>query len=641
MSEKGYERLFWLLALGLFLFHLLYIWLTPFDLAPDEAYYWDWSRNLALGYYSKPPLVAWVIALFTRLGGDHPFFVRLGAVLFSLGSSIVLFYLGKTLFNSKIGFWAFVIANATPGLAVGSVIMTIDPPLMFFWGLTILLLYLASSEKGKGVWYLAGASLGIGLLSKYTMIALIPSLFLYLALSRKRRSWLRRKEPYLFILVGLLILSPNLLWNHFHQWTAIRQPAGLVENRGLSLKTFIWFLGPQAGILSPITFLLVIYGLWQGGRWGLFRKDERYLFLFWHSIPLLVFFLILSLFSICYVNWAAPAYFTAFVLAVGVVWEGSWRGKTKRWVLGSALTLGIVTSFFTYNLDMVRALGLGAKIPAKDVPTSRLKGWQELGVQVGNILTDLDRKKTFIISDKRQIASELAFYVKGHPRVYTLNLTGQMKSQYDLWGGLENKIGRDALYVTKLGRRPPHRFTKAFDRIKEIKQIKIYSGREFIKGYSIFWGQCFHGLDLGTISPPLNLRNITLLKEKEGGGNFSFAVVGDNRTGPFFCDLIFKKIINDIKRHPVDFLINTGDFVFSGRKDQYEKYTKLISTLEIPTFAVAGNHDTEKGGRKEYLRRFGPTYYSFDYKGCRFIVLENIDGALGEKQLTWLEEKLR
>src|SRR4030042_240574 len=183
MTQKGYERLFWVLALGLFLFHLLYIWLTPFDLAPDEAYYWDWSRNLALGYYSKPPLVAWVIALFTRLGGDHPFFVRVGAVLFSLGSSLCLFYLGKALFNSKVGWWAFAIANAAPGLAVGSVIMTTDPHLIFFWGLTIFLLHRALSGEEKRYWYMAGVRLGLGLLSKYTIFALIPSLFFYLAFS--------------------------------------------------------------------------------------------------------------------------------------------------------------------------------------------------------------------------------------------------------------------------------------------------------------------------------------------------------------------------------------------------------------------------------------------------------------------------
>jgi 4-amino-4-deoxy-L-arabinose transferase-like glycosyltransferase len=101
--DGGYETLFWCIAGGFFLFHLLYIWLTPFDLSPDEAYYWDWSRHLAMGYYSKPPMVAWLIALFTKLGGTHPFFVRVGAALFSLGSTVVIFYLGRIIFNARTG----------------------------------------------------------------------------------------------------------------------------------------------------------------------------------------------------------------------------------------------------------------------------------------------------------------------------------------------------------------------------------------------------------------------------------------------------------------------------------------------------------------------------------------------------------
>jgi len=512
VTDKGYERLFWVLALGLFLFHLLYIWLTPFDLAPDEAYYWDWSRNLALGYYSKPPVVAWVIALFTRLGGSHPFFVRVGAVLFSLGSSIILYSLGRALFNAKVGFWAFAIANATPGLAVGSVIMTIDPPLMFFWGLTILLLHRALSEKGKGYWYMAGVSLGLGLLSKYTMVALIPSLFFYLAFSPTKRFWLKKKEPYLFILIGLLILAPNLYWNYINHWPSIKQPAGLVDDRNLSsLTTFIWFFGPQAGILSPITFLLVLYGLWQGGKRGIFQHDDRHLLLFWHSMPLFGFFLILSLFSVCYVNWAAPAYFTAFILAVAVVWEGKWRDKAKKWVLASALLLGTIISLLAYNLNAVRTVAVatvdlwakisrvnisGASIiPLERFPTSRLTGWRELGEEVSKLLDDVGREKTFIISYKRQNVSELAFYIKGHPPVYILNLSGLIQSQYDLWEGFENKIGFNALYVTKLGYPLPERLARAFDRVEEIKRVKIYTGEELVHGYSIFYFQDFRGID--------------------------------------------------------------------------------------------------------------------------------------------------
>jgi 4-amino-4-deoxy-L-arabinose transferase-like glycosyltransferase len=497
MTEKGYERLLWAVALGLFFFHLLYIWLTPFDLAADEAYYWDWSRHLALGYYSKPPLVAWVIALFTRLGGDHPFFVRLGAVLFSLGSSLVLFYLGKALFNAKVGFWASILVNATPGFALGSVIMTIDPPLMFFWGLTILLLYRAVTGEKRLYWYMAGISLGLGLLSKYTIVALIPSLFIYLAFSPEKRSWLRKKEPYLFIFIGLIVLSPNLYWNYINQWPSIKQPAGLVAGRNLSsLTTFIWFIGPQAGILSPLTFLLVLYGLWQGGRQGILRHDDRLLFLFWHAMPLLGFFIILSFFSVCYVNWAAPAYFTAFILAVVVVWEGGWRVKVKKRVLVSALLVGIASCSLLFTMDALRGLtaGLGFDIPAGKFPTSRLTGWRELGKEVTGLLNDVGREKTFIISYKRDYVSELAFYVEGHPTVYTLNLSGRAESQYDLWEGFEGKIGFNALYITKLDRRPPDSFAGAFDRVEEIRRVKIYEGKELVNSYSIFYCRGFRGL---------------------------------------------------------------------------------------------------------------------------------------------------
>jgi 4-amino-4-deoxy-L-arabinose transferase-like glycosyltransferase len=511
VTEKEYEKLFWAVALGLFFFHLVYIRLTSFDLAADEAYYWDWARHLALGYYSKPPLVAWVIALFTGLGGNHPFFVRLGAVLFSLGGSVVLFYLGRSLFNSKVGFWACILANATPGLAVGSVIMTIDSPLMFFWGLTIFLLHLALSKKEKGYWYAAGVSLGLGLLSKYTIVALIPSLFLYIAFSPTKRFWLKEKEPYLFIFIGLLILSPTLYWNYIHQWSSITQPAGLVGHRNLSgLTTFIWFFAPQAGILSPITFLLVFYGLWQGGKQGMLHHDDRLLFLFWHAIALLGFYLILSLFSVCYVNWAAPAYFTAFILAVAVVWGAGWRDKAKKRILIWALLVGMIISLSAFTMDAVRNVAVaavdlwadiaganisGAQVmPVKKLPTSRLVGWRKLGAEVTKLLDDAGREHTFIVSYNRDYVSELAFYVEGHPSVYLLNLSGRIESQYDLWKGFKDKIGFDALYITDLGWPPPDIFASAFKRVEEIKTIKIYAGNELRKGYSVFYCQGFRGL---------------------------------------------------------------------------------------------------------------------------------------------------
>jgi hypothetical protein len=273
-----------------------------------------------------------------------------------------------------------------------------------------------------------------------------------------------------------------------------------VDDENLSpITTFIWFFGPQAGILSPITFLLVLYGLWQGCNRGIFHHDDRYLLLVCYSIPLLGFFIILSFLSVCYINWAAPAYLTAFIVAIAVVWEAKWREKTKRWVVASALLLGVILVLLTFGIDTVRAVavGLGADIPAESFPSSRLKGWRELGSEVNALLHDVGREDTFIISHKRQYVSEIAFYAEEHPTVYTLNLSDRRRSQYDLWEGFEDKIGFNALYINKLGYPVPKKFAKAFDRVEEIKTVKISSGKELVKGFSIFYCQNFRGLDLG------------------------------------------------------------------------------------------------------------------------------------------------
>src|SRR5262245_15833853 len=48
--------------------------ITP--LAFDEAYYWQWSKNLAWGYYDHPPMIAFMIRAGTELFGDTSLGVR-------------------------------------------------------------------------------------------------------------------------------------------------------------------------------------------------------------------------------------------------------------------------------------------------------------------------------------------------------------------------------------------------------------------------------------------------------------------------------------------------------------------------------------------------------------------------------------
>src|SRR3954454_4379407 len=53
----------------------------------DEAYYWLWSRRLAIGYFEHPPLIALAIRSGTLLLGDTSLGVRLMSVVASMGAS--------------------------------------------------------------------------------------------------------------------------------------------------------------------------------------------------------------------------------------------------------------------------------------------------------------------------------------------------------------------------------------------------------------------------------------------------------------------------------------------------------------------------------------------------------------------------
>src|SRR5437016_13297078 len=99
---------------------LLWLVYQPADLYPDEAQYWFWAQHLALGYYSKPPRVAWLIALTTGLFGESEFAIRLSAPLLHAGTAIFVYAIGRRLYNSHIALWSALGYASLPGASVSS-----------------------------------------------------------------------------------------------------------------------------------------------------------------------------------------------------------------------------------------------------------------------------------------------------------------------------------------------------------------------------------------------------------------------------------------------------------------------------------------------------------------------------------------
>jgi undecaprenyl-diphosphatase len=371
-----------LLIAGVTVFHLWYIASGRVDLAPDEAHYWEWSRRLDWSYYSKGPMVAYLIALSTRLGGSSEFFVRLPAVLLALGIQIILYVLTRALFTSeRAAFMALLIAACLPLFSAGSVLMTIDAPLMFFWAATIFAFWQviqtrADRRRGNRWWIFLGLALGLGLLSKYTMALFVPCALLCLALSSEKSIQPGRRGFPVAVLVAAILFTPVLVWNAQHQWVSLRHVAGQAGLSGDAQSNFLQFLGSQIGVVSPLLFLALIAAMFRCWRLRAVETRERSLFLVTFSAPVLLFFLSWSLFSKVEANWAAPGYLAAVIaLAAG----GTTAGRKEIDVEAErAIFCHIAAGRFPCpGAHFPAALNLvGIDLPPRLDPTRRLHGWK-------------------------------------------------------------------------------------------------------------------------------------------------------------------------------------------------------------------------------------------------------------------------
>lgn len=165
------------LILGLFtLYHI--ITAATLSLSDDGAYYWEWSRHLALSYYDHPPVIAYLIWLSTTLFGSSPFAVRLPNIILLLSTSLVIYRIADYLFHDKKRSLAAVIVfNLFPIIFIGSIITSPDAPSLFCYALSLYLFIRIIYEDNAKLWYALAVVIGVGLLSKYTMTLFIFSAF--------------------------------------------------------------------------------------------------------------------------------------------------------------------------------------------------------------------------------------------------------------------------------------------------------------------------------------------------------------------------------------------------------------------------------------------------------------------------------
>ncbi|MGQ9860914.1 MAG: glycosyltransferase family 39 protein [Thiobacillaceae bacterium] len=477
-----------LILTGLTAWRLLAVWHLDLELYADEAQYWSWSLAPDWGYYSKPPMVAWLIALSTRIFGDAELGVRAATFLIWPLTALGIYLLAHRLFAAepwaeRAAFWSAVAFACLPMTSLGGVLITTDGPLLMFWTFTLYFLAGALAQDRWRDWLAAGAAAGLGLMSKYSMVFLAPAFLVYLLITPQHRRLLRSAKPYAAAGVALAVFLPNLLWNARHDFVSFRHTAEItqLDRAWLNPDAFFAFAGAQFAVFGPVMALgLLLLAL----RPRALLKDPRLAFLAAFSLVPLAAFLGLSLLSRAFANWAAFAYVAGTVLVISR-WVAGQRYRWLAWALGLNLALGAL--LYHYH-DLARALGL--ELTRRTDPYARITGYRALGHEVQRLLAAHPEAR--LLGDDRKSFASLLYYTRplGREAAY-LNPSRDIGDHYALTADIALSASGSYILVTK--GRTRAELMRWFTSVKPLKHLHVRIHRDHALDYQTWLLDGFQG----------------------------------------------------------------------------------------------------------------------------------------------------
>lgn len=366
-------------------------------------------------------MVAWSIALGRAIFGDVPF--------------AILADLARRLYGEAASLWAVLLYLIQPVMFFTAGSGFPDSPVLFFWAAAMSLVFRAL-ETGEGWWWIpAGLALGLGMISKYTIVFLVASVLLHLLSSPRDRRWLATPWPYPAAAVAIAAFTPVLWWNARHDWASIRfqgQERFGSANEFL-VKAFLKYVGLQWGAVVPLTLPLALVAIGRSARSD--RPGER--FLFWCFAPMMAFFMAVSWTMPTHVLWPLPCWLGVPVATAGLMVEergrvGALYRRAAPWLAGVTAALFLAAS--------VHAAFLLPRIPQP----SPMHGWAAVAMRTAELRAELP-KGAFVLGLGRRyfMAAELAIHLRAP--------LGQSDLQVDFWTDPKTLKGCDAAVVVEKG----------------------------------------------------------------------------------------------------------------------------------------------------------------------------------------------
>ena len=440
------------------------------DLFFDEAQYWSWGLYPDFGYYSKPPLIAWIIRGATELCGHGEACIRMPSPILHTMTALVVFLIGRRLYGLVTGVLSALAFATLPGVSVSAGIISTDVPLLFFWALALYALVVMLDTKSWWPAILLGLALGGGLNAKYAMVWFFVCLAVYLIATPERRGLLKDVRLWVASVFGVAMLVPNVYWNMAHKFATLSHTADNANWQGSLLNPIkaLEFFAAQFGVFGPILFagfLIITLRAWREGV----PEQDRLLLSF--ALPVIVAITMQAFISRAHANWAAVSYVAATVLVIAtMVRDLDWAWMRRSMVLHAVIVLALVAgTIFAGRFAL----------PNGTDPFQRMLGWRALGEATQAQVTrarEQGQPFSAILAAERSVVAELLYYMRDDDTPVRAWRWGDVpKDHYQLTRPFVGTTTGRVLLVS-LGPAPV-RVTDQFERAETLNEIRLVAGK--------------------------------------------------------------------------------------------------------------------------------------------------------------------
>jgi 4-amino-4-deoxy-L-arabinose transferase-like glycosyltransferase len=366
------------------------LYFSPLEVQGDEAQYWYWSTYFDWGYYSKPPLVAWIIGIFTSTFGNSIFILKLPSLLAHFLTSFVLFNLSKAFNrNTEESLWLSITYLLFFAVSLSSNIISTDPFLLLFWSSSLLFFKICLNKKSIKNIILTSIFVALGFYAKYAMIYFFLSSIVLISFTDNKKELV--KSILIISFFVLIFISPHLYWVYSTNWvTFIHTGDNFNWNASLyNFEQLINFIVSQFFISTPIILFIFIKQFAKTKKF-----IQSYSFEISYSLPILVLITAQSFISRANANWSSVAFIGVTMIAVNILY----KNYKKIFLLNTAIGLVvlILVSIFIIN-------------PPNISPFNKLQGMKDAAKEIQFL--DESLNTDYIVFDDRMNIAKFLYYL--------------------------------------------------------------------------------------------------------------------------------------------------------------------------------------------------------------------------------------